>query len=399
MVIILKITYWILYVSILVILSYEIVLFILSFFAKPVSNSLSRKRKFLILIPAFKESEVLFSTINSIKKLNFPADLFDAVLINDECDEKVISKLKEEIKILDVNLSSHSKIESLKKAIDLTKGYDFIVILDADNLVHPDFLSEINNSISDETEVIQGLRLPKNLSSTFEKIDAMTDFVYNQIDRIIPSRLGLTGTISGSGFAIRTDLFQELIPIINTKGGFDKILQSELLLRNIPVEVCSTAIVFDEKTMTAKSYSKQRTRWLYYHFYNSFKYGLKLFFTGIINRNLNQIHLGLISIRPPINLIYFISFILIITGFWICSFCSITIFLALVLFSIIILQILIKHKIFSFNLILSLPLIFINQLKSLFNLRTAKNDSLKTEHFDSKSVDEILQNSEVTEEK
>lgn len=399
MVIILKITYWILYVSILVILSYEILLFILSFFAKPVSNSLSRKRKFLILIPAFRESEVLFSTINSIKKLNFPADLFDAVLINDECDEKVISKLKEEIKILDVNLSSHSKIESLKKAIDLTKGYDFIVILDADNLVHPDFLSEINNSISDETEVIQGLRLPKNLSSTFEKIDAMTDFVYNQIDRIIPSRLGLTGTISGSGFAIRTDLFQELIPIINTKGGFDKILQSELLLRNIPVEVCSTAIVFDEKTMTAKSYSKQRTRWLYYHFYNSFKYGLKLFFTGIINRNLNQIHLGLISIRPPINLIYFISFILIITGFWICSFCSITIFLALVLFSIIILQILIKHKIFSFNLILSLPLIFINQLKSLFNLRTAKNDSLKTEHFDSKSVDEILQNSEVTEEK
>jgi len=399
MVIILKITYWILYVSILVILSYEIVLFILSFFAKPVSNSLSRKRKFLILIPAFRESEVLFSTINSIKKLNFPADLFDAVLINDECDEKVISKLKEEIKILDVNLSSHSKIESLKKAIDLTKGYDFIVILDADNLVHPDFLFEINNSISDKTKVIQGLRLPKNLNSTFEKIDAMTDFVYNQIDRIIPSRLGLTGTISGSGFAIRTDLFQELIPIINTKGGFDKILQSELLLRNIPVEVCSNAIVFDEKTMTAKSYSKQRTRWLYYHFYNSFKYGLKLFFTGIINRNLNQIHLGLISIRPPINLIYFISFILIITGFWICSFCSITIFLALVLFSIIILQILIKHKIFSFNLILSLPLIFINQLKSLFNLRTAKNDSLKTEHFDSKSVDEILQNSEVTEEK
>ena len=399
MVIILKITYWILYISILVILSYEIVLFILSFFAKPVSNSLSRKRKSLILIPAFKESEVLFSTINSIKKLNFPADLFDAVLINDECDEKVISKLKEEIKILDVNLSSHSKIESLKKAIDLTKGYDFIVILDADNLVHPDFLFEINNSISDKTKVIQGLRLPKNLNSTFEKIDAMTDFVYNQIDRIIPSRLGLTGTISGSGFAIRTDLFQELIPIINTKGGFDKILQSELLLRNIPVEVCSTAIVFDEKSMTAKSYSKQRTRWLYYHFYNSFKYGLKLFFTGIINRNLNQIHLGLISIRPPINLIYFISFILIITGFWICSFCSITIFLALVLFSIIILQILIKHKIFSFNLILSLPLIFINQLKSLFNLRTAKNDSLKTEHFDSKSVDEILQNSEVTEEK
>jgi len=399
MVIILKITYWILYVSILVILSYEIVLFILSFFAKPVSNSLSRKRKFLILIPAFRESEVLFSTINSIKKLNFPADLFDAVLINDECDEKVISKLKEEIKILDVNLSSHSKIESLKKAIDLTKGYDFIVILDADNLVHPDFLFEINNSISDKTKVIQGLRLPKNLNSTFEKIDAMTDFVYNQIDRIIPSRLGLTGTISGSGFAIRTDLFQELIPIINTKGGFDKILQSELLLRNIPVEVCSNAIVFDEKTMTAKSYSKQRTRWLYYHFYNSFKYGLKLFFTGIINRNLNQIHLGLISIRPPINLIYFISFILIITGFWICSFCSITIFLALVLFSIIILQILIKHKIFSFNLILSLPLIFINQLKSLFNLRTAKNDSLKTEHIVSKSVDEILQNSEVTEEK
>ena len=387
------------FISVLIILVYEIVLVILSSFAKQKSIIQARKRKFLILIPAFRESSVLISTIDSVKQIKYPSDFFEVILLNDECDEKIISKLKSEIKVVDVKLPSHSKIDSLKKAIDITKDFDFVVVLDADNLVHPDFLTEINNSISDETKVIQGLRLPKNLNSTIEKIDAMTDFIYNKIDRIIPSQLGLTGTISGSGFAIRSDLFRELIPLINTRGGFDKILQSELLLRNIPVEISRNAIVFDEKTMTVKNYSKQRTRWLYYHFYNSIKYGLKLLFNGIIHQNFNQIHLGLISIRPPINFIYFISLILMIAGMWICLFCSITIFLVLMVFSLFILEILRSNKILSFKLVLSLPFVFLNQLISILRFRRARHDSLKTEHFNTKSIDEILENSELTKKK
>ncbi|MEJ5305360.1 MAG: glycosyltransferase family 2 protein [Ignavibacteria bacterium] len=386
-----KIVFCILFIPFSVILFYEIILFALALFLDEKSSQSERKRKFLILIPAYREGEILIYSLDALEKIIYPKHLFDVVLINDQCDDRVISKLRNKIKVLDVLLSSHSKAESLKEAIELANGYNFVVILDADNIVHPDFLIELNNSITKSTKVIQGLRLPKNLNSTFEKIDAITDYVYNQLDRLIPSKLGLSGTLSGSGFAIETNLFRDLIPLIQTKGGFDKILQSELLLRKIPVEICSKAIIYDEKIGSSKSYLKQRTRWLYYHFYNSIKYGLKLLVKGILNFNFNQIHIGLISLRPPLNFIYFISLILIIIGYWICLLCSIILFILLLIFTLVLSKILKENKVLSVKLILSLPLIFINQIFSVIKFREAKTDSLKTEHHKSRSIEEILQ--------
>ncbi|MGB9664748.1 MAG: glycosyltransferase [Ignavibacteria bacterium] len=399
MVFLIKIIFEFFFILIFTLIFYEIVLFILSLFFKRNSTNSNEKRKFLILIPAFGEGDILLSTVDALEKLNYPGDLLDIVLLNDGCDERVLKNIKHKIKILDVNLEAHSKIESLKKAIDLTDNFDFVIILDADNLVHHDFLKELNKSITEKTKVIQGLRLPKNLNSKFEKLDAMTDFVYNQLDRIAPSKLGLSGTLSGSGFAIRTDLFKQIIPEINTKGGFDKILQSELMLQNIPVEVCKTAIVFDEKISSRENYIRQRTRWLYYHFYNSINYGIKILLTGIFHFNLNQIHFGLKTLRPPINLLYFLSLILVIAGLWFCPVCSIILFAALIIFSLIIANILRINKLLSFELLISLPLIFINQLFSIFRLREAKENSLRTEHYHSKTIDEVLQDSKSLEQK
>ncbi len=394
MFLLIKIFYWVLFISVFIFLFYEIALFVFSSLLRKSSNQLTqilRRRKFIILIPAFREGKILISTIKALEKINYPKNLFTVVLLNDECDGDVIAHLQNQIKIINVKLTSHSKIESLSKAIDLIDNFDFVVILDADNLIHPDFLMELNNSIKEQTKIIQGIRLPKNLGSRIEKIDAMTDFVYNELDRIAPSNLGLSGTLSGSGFAISSDLFKQFIPKIKTTGGFDKILQSELMLQNIPIEICKNAIVFDEKTDSTKNYIRQRTRWLYYHFYNSIKYGLKLLLTGILHLNFNQIHFGLISLRPPINLLFVLSLILVVSSFWICPVCSLLLFSLLMIFTLVILNILRINKILSLGLVLSLPLIFINQLFSMFRLKEARESSLKTEHYHSKTIDEILQ--------
>lgn len=397
MVSLIKIVFGFFFIVVSFLISYEIFLCVLSSLVKKASSHSNKKRKFLILIPAFREGRVLLSTIDALEKMNYPGNLFEIVLLNDNCDERSIETLKNKIKILNVNLTSHSKVESLNKAIRLTDNFDFVVILDADNLVHPHFLTELNRTINDKTKVIQGLRLPKNLNSTMEKLDAITDFVYNELDRIAPSNLGLSGTLSGSGFAIRSDLFRQIIPEINTKGGFDKILQSELMLKNIPVEICKTAIVFDEKISSKENYVRQRTRWLYYHFYNSIKYGIKILLNGILHFNLNQIHFGFKTLRPPINLLYFFSLILVVAGLLICPVCSIILLVVLIIFTLIITNILRINKILSFELLISLPLIFINQLVSMFRLREAKENSLKTEHSYSKTIDEILKETESTE--
>lgn len=383
--------YGLLFTIISGLLVYQIFLFFIAIKKKEKKANNLKLHSFLILIPAFREGKILINTIDALKKLNYPPKLVKIVLLNDDCDEKVIDILKESVEVLYIDIKFHTKIESLKAAIDISKNFDFVVILDADNLVHPEFLQELNKSITGDIKIVQGLRLPKDLNSNLEKIDALTDFVYNEIDRIIPSRINLTGTLSGSGFAIKSDLFREIIPLINTTGGFDKILQSILLLRDIPVKICEEALVFDEKVTSKKQYIRQRIRWLYFHFYNALKYGLRLIGKGIITLNFNQIHLGLVSLRPPINILYFISSILIFLGVWICKLCAIYLFSLLLIFSFIIFTILHKNRMLSLKLILLLPVVYIYQFKSLLKIKEARKSSLNTEHFKEIIIEDILQ--------
>lgn len=383
--------FWLLYIYLSFILIYELSLFLISRLKvkEQIKESLSFK-KFLFLIPAYKEDEILLFTIDAIKRLNYPKDCFNIILLNDQCDEKVIDKIKKEIRVIDLNLQSHSKVNSLKKAIPFVNDFDFIVVLDADNLVHPEFLRNINNYVQSETKVIQGLRLPKKIETINEKLDSVTDFIYNQIDRIIPSRIGLTGTLSGSGFAMQSNLFVEYIEKIETRGGFDKILQSELMLRNIPIHICPDAFIYDEKIKETKSYIKQRKRWLYFHFYNSINYAFKLILKGIFNFNFNQFHLGLISLRLPLSLMYFFAFIMVIASLWFNKLLALLLFVLISIFTLMILGFLRQNKILSFQLLLALPSLFTKQIFSFFKLSEAKKDSLKTNHIDNISIDDIL---------
>ncbi len=374
-----EVIYLIIYVIVACFIIYQIILIVCSLFIdKKVSVQNTFLHSFLILIPAYKESKVLLKMTEASQKINYPESKYKTIIIADECDEAVLSQIPAEIKVQKIFPIQHNKVNSLKTILPIEDVFGFVVILDADNIVHPEFLNNLNKEISNDFKVIQGLRIPKNLETTTARLDAITDLIYNQLDRIIPAKLGLTGTLSGSGFAIERNLFQEMINSINTFGGFDKILQSKLLLKNIPVHIAIDAIIYDEKTSLQSEYIKQRKRWLYFHFYNSIKYGFKLLLNGIKNLNINQLHLGIISLRPPLNFLLFLGFILIITGVFINLLLTLFLFVLVSLFVIYLILILKKAGVFSIDLLISLPLIFIRQIISLIGMMEARKDSLRT---------------------
>lgn len=374
-----EVIYLIIYVIVSFFLIYQITLIVFSFFVdKKVNGQNTFLHSFLILIPAYKESKVLLQTTEALQKINYPESKYKIIIIADDCDEVVLSQIPAEIRVQKIFPIQHNKVNSLKAILSIGDVFDFVVILDSDNIVHPEFLNNLNRKISNDAKVIQGLRIPKNLETITARLDAITDLIYNQLDRIIPAKLGLTGTLSGSGFAIERNLFQEMINSINTFGGFDKILQSKLLFKNIPVHISIDAIIYDEKTSSQSEYIKQRKRWLYFHFYNSIKYGIKLLLSGIKNFNINQIHLGIISLRLPLNFLLFLGFILIITGVFINLSISLFLFVLVSLFVIYLIMILKKAGVFSIDLLISLPLIFISQIISLIGMTKARKDSLRT---------------------
>ena len=111
------------------------------------------QKRFIVIIPAYKADHVVEKTVKAILGQTYPQRLFDVVVISDHQSELTNFKLAQyPITLLTPNFKYSTKGKSLQYAIKNLpefKIYDIVVILDADNLVLPEFLDDINNAYQD----------------------------------------------------------------------------------------------------------------------------------------------------------------------------------------------------------------------------------------------------------
>jgi cellulose synthase/poly-beta-1,6-N-acetylglucosamine synthase-like glycosyltransferase len=118
------------------------------------------------------------------------------------------------------------------------KKHDAVIILDSDNLIHPQFLQVMNNHFRKGYRVVQCDFKPKNTDTVYARMDAIGDMFNFFIDREARMRLGISASIWGSGVAIDYDLYNE-VEYNNFLGGFDKKLQAHLVQRVAPNCFCA----------------------------------------------------------------------------------------------------------------------------------------------------------------
>ncbi|MCX8010958.1 MAG: glycosyltransferase family 2 protein [Ignavibacteria bacterium] len=365
---------------------------------KQKSNQLERNitLDFGIIIPAYKEGEVLLNNIESLLRQNYPADKYQIYLIADQCDENILRKIIfEQVKIVKANFQVSSKINSIKLALENIKdAHQYLVILDADNVCHLDFLKNLSSAINSNSVVVQGKRKAKNLTSIFSKLDYLTDIFYNFIDRQCLKELGLSCTLSGTAFAMRRDIAENFLKQINVFGGFDKVLQSRLILNDYKIDYEPSAIVYDEKISSSEAFVSQRARWLHSYFMNMKNYSLKILKKGLKNKNLNALNYFFLTIRPPIAILSSLILMFIVIDLFAKSFFGVWfwIFSAIILFLIILYSIKLEKVNYSIiSMLFFLPLIPVKQVFSLFKLRLARKTFIHTEHKHSISIDELMQ--------
>ena len=90
-----------------------------------------------VLIPAYKEDQVITGVAASALKQNYPADKFDVVVIADSLKNETLAKLRAmPIKVVEVFFEKSTKVKALNEAMAVIgDDYDCAVILDADNLM------------------------------------------------------------------------------------------------------------------------------------------------------------------------------------------------------------------------------------------------------------------------
>ena len=118
---------------------------------------------FLVLFPAYGEDRVIINSIENFLKQDYPADKFDITVISDHMTDETNEKLNRlPVKVLQPVFKKSSKAKALQFAMSHTeKVYDYVVILDADNIVHTDFLQRLDNSCRRGYQAIQCHRCAK----------------------------------------------------------------------------------------------------------------------------------------------------------------------------------------------------------------------------------------------
>ena len=354
------------------------------------SNENSDQRKFAVLIPGYKEDNVIVEVANDALNQDYPQEKYDVIIVADSFKPETLQKLAElPIKLIEVVFENSTKSKALNKAMSQLPDneYDFALILDADNMMEKTFLTKLNNFFSDRFMAVQAHRVAKNVNTSFAVLDAVSEEINNRIFRRGHRVLGLSSAIIGSGMAFRYDFFKNLMKDVKAVGGFDKEIELKMLKDRYKIEYLEDALVYDEKVQKAQNFSKQRTRWLSAQFHYFRKFFLNsvghLFTKGNIDYFDKAVQMllppraMLIGLLPILTLIFLLVNpffeMQVITIFWM-------ICLGVAYFSILIAIPGSLYNSKTLKAVLTLPKGILIMILSMFKLKGANKKFIHTEH-------------------
>ncbi|MEG2067434.1 MAG: glycosyltransferase [Tannerellaceae bacterium] len=222
-------------------------------------------KRMVILIPAYKEDRVIQECVNSCINQSYPHTYFDVVVISDQMKAETLQSLfLLPVRVIQVKFENSTKAKALNFAMgQIEDPYDIALVLDADNTIAPDFLTQVNNQFAvPGVQIVQAHRTAKNLNTNLALLDAVSEEINNSIFRQGHVNLGLSAALIGSGMAFSYGLFKEVMGTINAIGGFDRALELVLLKDRKRIFYLPDAYVLDEKVQYHQEFSLQRRRWL-----------------------------------------------------------------------------------------------------------------------------------------
>ena len=331
---VLSIFYNFLNIFIIIYILYYVITGIFTFFSKKnVIKSYKAKYKFAVIIPARNEENVISHLIESLNKQKYPKKLYDIYVIANNCVDKTQNiALSLGAKVIEVEGDIKTKGEALKYGFNalnsLKYNYDAYCIFDADNIVHPNFLKRMNDTLCSDFKVAQGYRDSKNpadtwISSSYTLFYFIQNYFFNQARM----NMNWSSSINGTGFMVSKDIIE--------KYGFNTVTMTEDIefaaqcaLNGVKIAFVKDAITYDEQPLTFKESWKQRKRWSIGTIECLNKYFIKLIKTSI-KKQIPQCFDMAIFFTAPIVLLISFAFFVVLS---ICSICNISLPLFLSLF-------------------------------------------------------------------
>lgn len=231
-----------------------------------------KQNRIVVLIPSFKQDDVIEQTVISVLSQAYPQRMFDVTVISDHQSEMTNMRLAQyPITLLTPNFAESTKAKSLQYAIlnlPEFKIYDIVLILDADNIIEQDFLQKVNEAFEiSATKAIQTHRVSRNRDTTVARLGAIFEEINNAIFRRGHINMGLSSALAGSGTAYDFNWFKVNVMKAKTAGE-DKELEALLLRQEVYIDYFEEIYIYGEKKRTTTKMNQQRGRWVTQQFQN-----------------------------------------------------------------------------------------------------------------------------------
>ena len=199
---------------------------------------------------------------------DFPKDRYHVVVISDHMSPETNEQLSElPITLLQPTFEQSSKAKALQYAINNfqfsifnSQFPDYVVILDADNIVQPDFLTRLNE-IATPDQAIQCHRTAKNADNDIAALDGISEEINNSIFRKGHNRIGMSSALIGSGMCFNYQWFTKNVNHLDSAVE-DRELEALLMKQGIYIHYAEDIHVLDEKVSNSDTFQRQRLRWM-----------------------------------------------------------------------------------------------------------------------------------------
>ena len=265
--------------------SYQFVYIVIPLLVRPKAHLPAVSHRYAVLISARNEERVIAQLIESIRRQTYDPALITTFVIADNCTDRTAAVARQAGAVVyeRFNMGRTGKGYALDELLAYIASdypdspFDGYFVFDADNVLDPAYIEEMDRTFSDGHRIVTGYRNSKNYGDNWISAGHSLWFLRQSqyLDR--PRMLiGTSCTVSGTGFLFSREILERL-------GGWpyhmlteDAEFSAANILEGERIAYCADAVLYDEQPVTFRQSWRQRLRWAKGYLQVFGKYGPRL---------------------------------------------------------------------------------------------------------------------------
>ncbi len=244
-----------------------------------------KKHRITVLIAARNEEAVIGQLLQSLREQDYPQELLTVCVAADNCTDRTAQVAREGgALVLEREDTEHigkgyvlDFLLRRLKELGVAERTDAYLVLDADNVLERDYVTQMNRSFCDGYEVITGYRNSKNFADNWISAGYAVWFLReSQFINRSRYRLGSNCIVMGTGFLFSRAVAEEMDGWHYFSMTEDTDFSMDRIVRGKKIGYCERAVLYDEQPTGFAQSWRQRMRWTRGSFQMFGKYGGRL---------------------------------------------------------------------------------------------------------------------------